>query len=289
VPETPIVSVNGTALKLPYDVATDSLFHRVVIQANLPDSALTHGGGVVKVTWPFYRPDRWTATVPLYDPALAFQVTRVSEKSVVISRINGIGFSNAPENLPNDRCWKLIAGDVVHTLETSACHPPKPTQKVPSPRDKATKGSKKQELQLVLDLDYTVAATVDKLPSHVVLLAPSGTAYRLDVPDLTDKKDDKPKPIELKQYDSAWVDIKLEPDKSPVRVEANGKYLTWRPDDAAKKTDDKTGPTIHVEVTRELTSKPGLIELTVLDGKGKVIATKQLAVSCTQCNDRGEK
>ena len=285
----PIISVNGTALKLPYDIATDSAYHRVEIQTNLPDSVLTRGGGVIKITWPLYPPDLWTAAVPLYDPASAFQVTRVSEKSIVISRINGLGFTEEYEMLKDDTCWKLIAGDVAQKLETTACHPPKSEETVTPPKDKGTKDSTKKEPRLTLDLEFTIAATVGKLPSHVVLLSPIGTAYRLEIPELTDKKDDKPKPVELKQYDSSWVDIKLDADKTPAKVEANGKFLAWRSDDATKKTDDKTGLTIHVEVTRELTSKPGSIELIVLDGKGKVIATRQVAVSCTLCSDKGEK
>jgi hypothetical protein len=295
--------VNGTALKLPYDIATDAVNHRVIIQANVPDSAITHGGGVVKVLWPFYRPDRWTATVPLYDPALAFQVTRVSEKSIVISRVNGLGFSNALENTGNDSCWHVVAGDVLQTLKTKACHPPKPTDRTPT-KKKDDKSNKKEppakEPQTAscspgqtlcdLDLDYTVAATVDKMPAHVVLLAPNGTAYRLDVPDFPEKKDVKPQPLALKQYDSVWVDVDIEQGKSVAKVEANGKYLAWRPNEPAKTPDDKAaGSKIKVEITRELTSQPGLVDVTVLQADGKVITSKQIDVACTQCKDKGEK
>ena len=302
-PESPIVSVNGTALKLPYDIATDAVNHRVIIQANVPDSVITHGGGVVKVLWPFYRADRWTATVPLYDPVLAFQVTRVSEKSIVISRVNGLGFSNAPENTDKDSCWHLVAGDVLETLKTRACHPTKPPAPTPAKRNE-NKSKKKEpaakEPQTVpcspgqtlcdLDLDYTVAATVDKMPAHAVLLAPNGTAYRLDVPDFPEKKEAKPQPVALKQYDSVWVDVDIAQGKSVAKVEANGKYLAWRPDDSAKPADDKTTTSkIKVEVTRDLTSQPGSIDVTVSQADGKVITTKQIDVSCTQCKDKGEK
>lgn len=303
-PESPIVSVNGTALKLPYDLATDPVNHRVIIEANVPDSAITHGGGVVKVLWPFYRSDKWTATVPLYDPALAFQVTRVSEKSIVISRVNGVGFSNAPENTDHGLCWHLVAGDVLETLKTTACHPPKPParktpetdnkskSKKPAVKDSQTASCSPGQTLCDLDLDYTVAATVDKMPAHVVLLAPNGTAYRLDIPDFPEKKEAKPQPISLKQYDSVWVDVDIDKGKSVAKVEANGKYLAWRPDDSTNAADDKaSGSKIKVEITRELTSQPGSIDVTVSQADGKVITTKQIDVTCTQCKDKekGEK
>ncbi len=302
VTETPIISVNGTALTLPYEITTDSLNKRVIIQANLPDSALSHGGGIVKVTWPFYRPDRWTASTRIYEPAQAFQITRVSEKSIVISRINGFAFVDDPargltapenekgkENTTGDPCWKLVAGDLAKTLETTACHLPKARQTAPDKNKQNIGEIKKEDPQLALVLDYSVAATLDKLPSHVILLAPNGATYRLDVPDLSDKKEEKPKPVEMKQYDTGWVAVKLEVGKIPLKVEANGAFLNWRADSTTKKVDDKAGPTINVEITRELTSKPGLIEISVLDGSGKLIVTKQVSVICTQCNERGDK
>jgi hypothetical protein len=241
-----------------------------------------HGGGVLTVSWHFYPADRWTASVPLYDPAAAFQVTRVSEKSIVISRINGVGFSNAPENLsvgpknPDGACWKIIAGDAIRVLTTKAC-PACP----PSPAGCTEPKLKEGDPHLALNLDYTVAATFATLPSHIILLAPSGTAYRLDVPDFTDKKDDKAKVIQLKQYDSEWIDIKLPVGKSPNKVEADGKPLIWRVDDNAK-GDSESGPTIHVQVTREFTSKPGSVQISVWDAKGQVVGTQQISISCTQ-------
>ncbi len=114
-----------------------------------------------------------------------------------------------------------------------------------------------------------------------------------DVPELKDKKDEEAKPIELQQYDSAWVEVKLAAGKSAAKVEGDGKDLAWRAAeagaDAAKKADAKGGSSIRVHVTRELTAKPGTIDLTVLDALGKPIASQQIAVSCTACGEKADK
>src|SRR5260370_35178715 len=146
-------------------------------------------------------------------PVLGVEVTRLSDKSVLISRVNRLSFSKAPENLPYNACWKLIAGDTATLLRTRTCQCPpadKPRpceEKKRATKQKETKtaptsGDKNKPLDLGADLDYTVSATVAKMPSHAVLLAPNATAYRIDIPDPTDKKNDKPKPIEMKQGDS---------------------------------------------------------------------------------------
>lgn len=318
--QTPIVSVNGTALDLPYDLYTDVTKRedtqdkkwvdvmRVILHVNFKDSLLTDGGAMVKVTWPFYNTDKWTSTLRFYTPALGFEVTRVSDKSIVISRINKLDFSNAPENIHKDKdhekddpCWKLIAGDTVTVLPTGACKPkpePAPAKKAGPAKGPAapTKDKEEDTPSLLAGLDYTVSATVkDKMPSHVILLAPNGTAYRLTVPDLTDKKDPGPKPLEMKQGDAAWIPITVPAGKTVAKVEANGKdTLKVRPavKDDSKPADPKGPQTINVEITRELTAKSGTIDLTALDKTGKPIAgtaPQKITITCSQCTDKGDK
>jgi hypothetical protein len=135
------------------------------------------------------------------------------------------------------------------------------------------------------------------MPSHAVLLAPNGTAYRIDIPDLTDKKDTPTKPIEIKQGDSTWISITLPVDKTASAIEINGKVLQhqqWRVDDSKKgdsKPSDKTPQTINVEITRDLTAKSGTLDLTVLDKTGKPIAAggQKITITCSQCNEKGDK
>ena len=324
--QTPIVSVNGTALDLPYDVypevtkSTDKHgrdtgdIMRVIVHVNFKDSLLADGGATVKVTWPFYNTDKWTSTLRFYTPTLGFEVTRVSDKSIVISRITGegISFSNAPENLSKDKpdyaCWRLIAGETAIPLRTDACpcpptDQPRSCEKKPTPKPTPAKSAeaktgssdKDQSLDLGSALPYTVSATVAKMPSHVILLAPNGTAYRLTVPDLTDKKAAPPAPPEMKQGDAAWIPITVPvgktPLKTPLKVEANGKdTLQIRPaaKDDSKPADPKV-QTFNVEITRDLTAKTGTIDLTVLDKDSKPIAgtvPQKITITCSQCTDK---
>ncbi len=307
--QTPIVSVNGSAIELPYDVyepphvEIPGEIERVVVHVSFKDSLLSSGGATVKVSWPFYNTDKWTATFRYNAPALGFEVTRASDKRVVISRINGLAFVNDPKNHfispedTGDHCWRLIAGDSDVLLPTSTCKPPKsePAQ----PKKGALKRSSSKDdgkpTNSITNLPNTVSATVDKMSSHAVLLAPDGTAYHIDIPDLTDKKDPGPKPIEMKQGDSTWISITLPVGKKASAVEANGKDLKWRIDnskeDESKAAADKRPQIINVEITRDLTAKSGTLDLNVLDAKGKPIAdaAKKINITCAPCIDKGDK
>jgi hypothetical protein len=286
---SPLISVNGTTLELPYETLDNPQTHETILAANLPDSLLTAGGGLIKVTWPFYSPDRWTSSYFRGSPDGQFKVTRVSDKSVVISRLGGFSFAqDAPEDF-GDHCWKFIAGDQPIQLATSSCpyRPPPPAK-----GGDAEKGDKKGTRPLVEQRTYTTSATAgEKLPGQALLLAPNGTVYTLTIPDLAAKKDDAAKPTTLSQNDATWVDIVIPAGKVPFHVEANGSALTWRFDaaDPKSKVDPKKPQTIHVEVTRLLTLKSGSVDLTVLDAKNQQIAKQQVKIACSQCSDKGEK
>jgi hypothetical protein len=306
--QTPIVSVNGSAVELPYDVVPRvfGVVERIIVHITFKESLLSDGGATVKVTWPFYNTDKWTTTLRYNSPARGFEVTRISEKSVVISRINNLAFVNdftkrliSPED-DGDHCWRLIAGDLAVPLRTRACSCP-PTDKRPTCEERKQKPTKEspvdpgnKSLDLGADMDYTVSATIDKMPSHAILLAPNGTAYRLDIPDLTDKKEPASKPIEMKQGDSTWISITLPLGKTASAIEINGKVLQhqqWRVDDKKKgdsKLSDKTPQTINVEIARDLSAKTGTLDLTVLDAKGP-IATQKITITCSQCYEKGDK
>ncbi len=327
--EPPILSVNGTPLDLPYEVSNtgEGERQRVVIQANLKDAIVSEtGGGIVKVSWPFYPQDKWTAAYRFYNPDLAFQVTRVSDQSILINRVDGRSFINGPETVPGKTvCWELIAGDTETPL-TSACPGSKPEQKQ-DPSKPAKKGKDKPApppAPLPAPSDYVVTARVGKLPDKVVLVAPNGTIYSLTVPPLK-AKDDKVSPIELKQYDSEWVEIKAtevttkapDPDAAPSTgkkdsapdlakvafVEANGKRLNYvKQEDktataADKNAEDKEKPkkstpavkSIKVEITRELTSKPGTVDIAFHGAGNELIGTRQLHITQTEWGNKGDK
>jgi len=307
-PETPVISINGTPLDLPYQIAnchppacdTD----QVVIQAYVKDSLVSDsGGGIVKVSWPFYPQDRWTYSYPLSDPALAFGVTRVSAKSILINRKDGWSFMNGPENTDQSTCWKLIAGDNETPLTRTCPQPPKDsTQNKPAADPKTVDPKKKDAAPACATpiqppSDFVVIATVDNLPDKVMLVAPNGAIYNLSIPAVkaTDAADDKTSALELKQYDSQWIDIKSadltaasDPAKGAkskgldlsqvVSVEANAKPLNFV----------KNANSITVEITRDLTSKPGTVDIGFHDAKS-LLGTRQLHITQTESSSKGDK
>jgi len=132
-------------------------------------------------------------------------------------------------------------------------------------------------------------------------------------------KDDKTVPIELKQYDSQWIEIKFSElttgattaavsaaaiDSAPAKgakdfsgltaVEANSapvNYILPEPD--PKVLDEKTKKpkpptTIKVEISRVLTSKPGTMDIAFLAGK-KLLGTRQIHIAQTEWGNTGDK
>jgi hypothetical protein len=296
-PQMPIVSINGTPLDLPYQISRTTVggIEQVVIQANVKDSVVSDsGGGIAKVSWPFYPQDKWTPTYRFYNPDLAFQVTRVSQNSILITRVDGPSFTNGPEIQDvSKKCWHLIASDNEVPLETSLCQrrPVLTPPPLPPPSD------------------FVVTARLDTLPDNIVLAAPSGATYTLAIPALK-AKDDKAGPIEIKQYDSQWIEIKAAdlttisataaaagtkspaPDLSKVTfVEANGTRLNWvpvNPDDKTASADKTPAPkvkSIKVEITRDLTSKFGTVDIAFHGpavAGNDLIGTRQLHIAQTE-------
>jgi hypothetical protein len=231
----PVISVNGKALEMPYYAIEMEDYWS--LEADLPDSFLVNGVGVAKVSWPFFPAELWTKSVNLHDPDQAFPVTRVSQKSILISRIDHFSFVDGPE-VPRQgsKCWHLIAGDNEIALQTSTCDPTKETPvasdavpplgkpvTLPSQANTPASGQKnaaraasshdKQGDQapplvpLPPPSDYVVTATLASLPDKVILVAPSGSTYTLTIPDLK-AKTTTVQPLALKQFDSLWVEIK---------------------------------------------------------------------------------
>jgi len=329
---TPLISINGSVLDLPYKMTETTEYGPpcVKIETYFPDTVLKSGGGLVKLLWPFYPEENWTAIKWIYDPDVAFQVARVSEQTILISRIDGAGFYNftdeqhrpnwyCPEcgdDFSTSQCWQLVAGKEQYDLKTKMC--------TDSVKGKEGKSSNPQA-GFRGDL-YSILATLpEKLPDHIVLVGPNGSTHLLTVP-AAKTKDDKPQPLQLKQYDSVWLEISATelstdssgpsktdsskksgfegPDLSKVvAVEANGKKLAYILQTAKDETtkseisgSDKTkaGKTkqvksIKVEITRELTAKPGTVDIALLDSSNKIIGTRQIQIACTTCTEKGDK
>jgi hypothetical protein len=296
---TPIVSVNGTALRMPneiYDVAQENRARvpqaHVEIHASFPDGLITKGAALIQVSWPFYNPDHWTDTNLFRDADDQFKVDRVSTKTIVIRREGGPGF----DPIGKDKCWTFVAGDTSVQLATQDCPyvskpVPKPVKGKPVPKPDAG--------PILHGFRYIASVTVgdkETLPSHAVLLAPDAGTYHLTIPDFPDKKPDTAaKPITMKQDDSAWIKITLPAGKVAKTVEANGApLLGWKLLKADTKTppDPKNPPpeTIEVEITRALTAKPGSIDVSIFDASGTSVARQTVVISCNQCSDKkGDK
>jgi hypothetical protein len=336
----PVISVNGKALEMPYYAVEVKGKNYWSLEADLSDSTLVNGAGVAKVSWPFFPAELWTKSVDLHDPDQAFPVTRVSQKTIVISRIDGFNFVNGPE-VPGQgsRCWHLIAGDTQIDLQTSACDAkksggvtPNPvvstptittTPSQPAPRTKSANkktatpatAQDKGEAQtpspppLPPPSDFVVIATLASLPDKVELVAPSGSTYTLTIPGLN-AKPTSVQPLALKQYDSLWIEVKAGdlstgstakpgdtgPDLSTVTVvEANGKPLNSISQadssvaNAGAATSQKPKVTsIKVEITRDLTAKPGTIDIGFHAG-AKLIGTRQIQIARTEWGSQGDK
>ena len=293
--ELPIVSINGTALRMPYAILDSSdpdapTFGDAMIKATFPDSLISSGAALIQVSWPFQNPALWTDTLEFTDPNDQFKVERVSATTIIIRRESASGFAPIRE----EKCWTFVAGDTSVRLPTDVCPyvarpTPKPVKGKPAP--KPDPGPPVQKLRYISSVTVDDKAT---LPPHAVLLAPDGGHYTLTIPDFPDKKaDTTTKPIEMKQGDSTWIPITLKKDKTAVRVEANGLVLPktqWR----EVKPDTKTPPnpknsppeTIEVEITRALTAKSGSIQVTVFDAADANVARQTVTVACNQCSEK---
>ena len=251
---------------LPYTIAEDPKNpNRLTLQALIPSSFLSSGGAVVKVSWPFLS-NKWTATSRVYDPAGSYRAIRLDAKRIVIMTSDPGGFISDT----SDPCWTMLAGTRDIKLPSESC-----------------KASTTGVTRLS---DFAVDITLaDTVPDKVVLVSPEKFPYAVDVPKVTAAAEPAtPKPIELKQFDAIWVTITIKDVAKVVAVEANQLPLKFR-----KGQPEKEGgaiKTIRVQITRELTSKPGNVDITVLDKDGNSIGEARLSISpCENCNRDGGK
>ena len=306
-PETPVISINGIPLDLPYEIADtrEGGLQHVIIQASVKDSLIAQNpGGIVKVSWPFYSQNQWTATARYYDPDSAFQVTRLSQDSILIARIDGLTFVNGPEvEDRSNACWYLITGGPKAPLPTSGCKEGEPAKPAANPQageeKKKEKNSKKDSPGLPsFDRisDYAVIATLAGRPDKVVLVAPNRAFYTLAVPEIK-TTETKVQPLAIKQYDSLWIEVKpadLIPGTAAkvdlgkvTSVEANGATLRTIPSKLPPVSGDgKAVKSIKVQITRDLTAKPGTVDVAFRAGD-EISGTRQLEIKRT--DTKGDK
>jgi hypothetical protein len=258
----PVIAINGSVVPPPYD------FYNNTLQANVPDAYVKNGGGLLKVSYPFL-PERWTATYPISDMASDFKITRLGGKSILISTTNFLGFTkdpNSPTLTPASKkfCWQLIAGDGKPIdLKTDYCDSEAPTRSLST---------------------HSELVTLTEIPDRVALVAPNGAVLLLDIPKSESAAGAAPKPVQLNQYDSLWIDVPAKDAAKVASVEANQLLLKFR----IPAADDDGNPpkSIKVQITRDLTSQPGDVELTLLDKDSKPITSTRLHI--TAARRRGE-
>lgn len=266
---TPIVTVNGNVAPMPYTLVekTHDNPNGVTLQTLIPSAFLSGGGAVVKVSWPF-RSDGWTATGRVYDPAATYRVLRLDAKRIVVMTSDPRGFRSIPGSAVT--CWTLLAGNENIKLPSDTC--------TETPPPGVTKYSN-------FAVDVKLAADA---PDKVVLVSPERYPYSVEVPKAATAESPAPKPIELKQFDAVWVAVAVKDVSKVASVEANQLSLRFR-----KGQPDKEGApakTIQVQITREITAKPGDVDITVLDGEGNPIGGARLRISpCEDCEGNGGK
>jgi hypothetical protein len=265
---SPLITVNSNLVSLPYWI--DAAGGHVLLRAAIPDAFVAGGSGIVKVVWPL-RSSRWMDVSHFSDPVGDYQVVRLSEKSMMLLSKSIAGFTKKPDNpaspLDASSCWQLFAGEKPLRLKTSKC----------TTGDPETEGSGDNAISVNLK---------SAIPDKIVLVSPIGAAFALDVPKTASDSAAK-KSIAVNQYDAVWVEVALD-DVTKVRsVEANETKLKFIAKEPSKPGEQPKA--IKVEVTRELTSKPGNVDLLILDGAGKVITTTRMEISCTNCKVDGGK
>lgn len=274
-PASPIISINGRIIDLPYamtgvESTRTEPYPHIVLKANVP-VALAADGGIVSVSWPFLPTNQWTATYRMYNPASVFAATRLSEKSVVISDLNAAGFTFNPVSEKREGCWTLVAEDVPVKLRTSVC-----------PEGRAGPVPASDNM-----VSITLANTV---PDKVVLVAPYGTAFTVDVPKLDASKSNSNTPISLKQFDALWVDVPAKDLEQAATAQANGSTIKVRIPDPPKGSKPGAPPkTIQLYVTRDITATPGAVDATVFDASGKQLGVVHLQILCvSKCTSGGK-
>jgi hypothetical protein len=272
-PSDPVIVVNGKVVPPPYTMFQTE--EGVNFRVQIASSVAATNGLSVKLSWPF-EPECWTATKYAPDPNAMFEIVRVDDKSVVIRAQDETGFT-LDRNLrkgPPGFCWKVVHGDKIENLKVSeTCD-----RQTDSPIGNAIS-------------KFAVECTFDKIPEKVVLISPWNAAYVIAVPKAdASAVASVPKPIALNQYDRVWIEIQAEKDKDFINtstVEAGQVALPFQP--PKKKEGDSSVTKLKVEITQDITAKPGDVDVTVWDTQKTVLGSTKLHITCVDCRNPGGK
>ena len=304
----PVISIDGNLVFPPYDV--DPIAG--TLGANVPAPLLGKGVGLVRVSYPFLSA-HWTAVFLISAPALDFEITRLSSKNILLHTNNFLGFTKSPETgrVPapqtTDFCWRVFSGNNRPIfLRTEYCKESMSSSQQPNTgsaaatESQANKPARKKSLTPISarlgatreptamrlsDSSFLITSESD-IPDRIVVVQPNGAVIPLDVPKSSQPAAEPPKPIELKQYDSVWIEVPIKDASKVASVEANQLTLHYQ----IPPNDDEGNPpkSIKVQVTRDLTARPGTVDLTVFDKDSKPINVIRLHISSVGGKEKHE-
>lgn len=265
-PATPLVTINGqTVSNTSSPIETGG---QVLLQGWVPSTAIADGNATIKVSWPFL-PARWSLVHRTTLPEAAYQIVRVGEKSFLLRSKKPSGFVKRTDDhqpLTASQCWQLFVGDKPFKLKTTAC---------PGGDDQSEPAG-----------PNVVAVTLTKaVPDRVAILDPALDAVMvLEVPKVVAKTEAAAeKPISVTQFDSVFVEFPVEKAASVQAVTANQQALSFAP-----KSDKADETKIKVHITRALSSRPGNVDVTIVDAAGKSSTARLVVEPCLACRSEGK-
>jgi hypothetical protein len=118
------------------------------------------------------------------------------------------------------------------------------------------------------------------IPDKIILISPNGEIFNLDVPKLTQPPPEAPKPLEIKQFGTALIEIPVNDASAVALVRVSGTDYKPFPQESS---DGKPAKKVRFEITREITKKPGDVELILLDKSGNPVGkTTLLRIACVE-------
>ena len=262
----PLVTINGNTMPLPYQqtVTRDAM----MIVGAIPDSFVSSGSRLIKVSWPFL-PDPWTAvtlqTIPKYELA------RLGPKSFVLQteEPSGFVFDENGDDLSPDKCWQLVVDGKPMKVRTSKCPSGNKQTRELTPHHVLITFQKAPPDNLIL-VDFGQGVHSLEVPKAATDAAASGGGGgKVPTPPAA------PKALTVNQFDSVFIELAVKSAAKVTAVEANQQPLRFTP----KADDDKT---IRVQLTRDLTAQPGNVDITIVED-GKPSTSRLVIAPCETC------
>lgn len=264
-PHAPLLFVNSNLVAPPYELVKEMTkygeYRTVAIRAYPPKDSIPDEGAVVRLTFPF-APPSCSAVKLAGNPDKQFQITRISEKRMMLATTAAFGFARPPDDeakvAKTPYCWKVLAGETAIAVPSKDC-------------------ASKTSSESISDYAVILNSTKD-IPDDLILVSPNTATIMLSV-----AKSESPKAaavIEVTQNSAVWLDVPVGDASEVETVSADGIVLKFRAAGAAAPKKAK----LLVELTRDVTSKVGDLDLTITS-KDKKVSTARLKIVCPYCTN----